>query len=138
MSLINQELLELRSLAQKVLTGEVDNEKARTLVGIYSQTAKRENLLFQIASFSEKNGKSDKSWRRLNDMNLISENTAINVESKDNQVFKCPEQGWKLIDRGNCLDYSGSETNIDKCQNCYHFSITRRQICTPGHKGTIL
>jgi hypothetical protein len=129
-------LLELRDLARKVLTGEVDLAKVDTLIGIYSQTAKRENLLFQIAAHAEKNGKADKSWRRLNDMNLISENAAINIETKGNQVFKCPEQGWNIIDRENCLDYSGSLENIDRCQNCNHFSITRKQICSAiGHQG---
>lgn len=126
MSLINQEIMELRQLAVKVASGEVGESRAKVLLGIYSQTAKRENMLVQIAVSSEKHGGKDRMWKRLNEMNLIHDKAAIDAPISN--TIKCPAQGFCLIDRGQCLDYSGSAAHIDFCQKCEQFSITRNQM----------
>jgi len=117
--------LELRDLAKRLLEGKCDIEIAKTVLCVYSQTAKRENMLMQIAIASEKQGNKDKTWKRLNSMNLINEKTAIDVgETADR--FKCPLKGEHIIGREECMDLSGASHNIDFCQNCEQFSITRK------------
>lgn len=125
MGLLEQEIAELRNLASEVLKGSIDTEKARTLTGIYAQSAKRENLLVQMAITAEKHGGKDKMWKRLNDMNLIDDKSAIAIDGSDS--FRCPEKGGLLVDRASCLDYSGESHNIDRCQKCEQFEVTRRR-----------
>lgn len=126
MSLIAQEILELRQIASKLISGEIDENKVKRLIGVYNQTAKRENMLIQIAISAEKQGRKDKVWDRLDSMNLIDSKSSIDVETCGDK-FKCSAQGWALITRDNCLDYSGDSKHIDFCQNCEQFAITRKQ-----------
>lgn len=130
MGLIEQEIHDLRSLGAKVIAGSIDNDKAKILLGVYNQTAKRENMLIKMAITSEKYGKS-KSWKRLNNMNLIDENGAIDCTPEHDGKVKCPEQGDKLISRSACLDYSGDQYNMGKCQSCDQFTVTRKYCLSP-------
>ena len=40
--------------------------------------------------------------------------------------IKCPDQEDKKITRGSCLDFSGAASNLEKCQTCQQFKITRK------------
>jgi hypothetical protein len=125
MGLIESEIGELRALCQKIYNGDIDNDKARTLIGVYNQTAKRESMLLQIFFSSEKNSKR-KIASKLSAMNVINENGAIGFDEGKPDVVKCPEMGGKLINRETCLDYSGDQRHIDACQKCEQFEITRK------------
>lgn len=127
MSLILTEIRELRDLGNKVMAGEYNKHDVRTRLDIYNQTAKRINMLIQIAVKAENNGNKDKIWKRLDTMNVIDESVAIDMGAADVKI-KCPEHGGGLITRDDCMDFSGSERNIDRCQKCEQFTITRKQI----------
>lgn len=127
MGLLEQEIQELRGLGTKILNGEIDNDKAKVLLGVYNQTAKRENMLIQMAITTEKYGK-DKSWKKLNNMNLMNDKGVICAEDATTDLMKCPKRGDLIITREDCLDYSGTESHINACQQCEQFSTTRKQI----------
>jgi methyl coenzyme M reductase beta subunit len=124
MGLVEQEIFELRNLAAQVLEG-LDAKKVNLLMNIYNQTSKRVNQFVAIQNLSTKN---KKAYDRIVKANIISENIAIDVISNSQEKFKCPAKGDLLVDRETCLDYSGCAHNIDNCQNCPHFGITRKQI----------
>ena len=126
MSLILTELAELRVMGRQVMDGAYDKENIKLRLDIYNQTAKRLNMLIQITTKSENRGGKDKIWKRLDNMNIISSDAAIDIGSQLDEKIKCPEHGGCLIDRGQCLDYSGLERNLDKCQRCEQFSVTRK------------
>jgi len=125
MGLIQAEITELRNLAKKVMDDEISLEKASIQIGIYNQVSKRTSQLIQIANMAAKENGKGKTWNRMNALNLLSDNVAIPIEN-DSEKIKCPEHGNALIDRGQCLDYSGCERNLDKCQQCEQFSVTRK------------
>lgn len=127
MGLLEQEIMDLRALGASVIAGEIDIDKAKVMLGVYNQTAKRENMLIQLSITTEKYGK-DKSWKRLNNMNLMDDKSAIECNSNQQSMCKCPAQGGLLLSRMDCLDYSGDEDHIGTCQNCEQFSVTRDQI----------
>jgi hypothetical protein len=127
MGLIQTEIAELRDLAKKVMADEVSIEKASVQIGIYNQVSKRVSQLIQIAAITVKD--SGKTWKRMDSMNILSDNVAVDVISSGKiEMVKCPEQGGTVIDREECLDFSGTSENIDRCQKCDQFIVTRKYI----------
>ena len=128
MGLIEQEIMELRSLAKDVMMGTITDTKASLMLGVYNQTAKRVSQMTQIMAMQIKEGKNGKAYSRMVSANIVSDGAAIMIESKDAEMVRCPEHGGKCISRDDCLDYSGDEHHINTCQKCEHFSVTRKQI----------
>jgi hypothetical protein len=128
MGLIEQEIMELRSLAKEVMMGTITDIKASLMLGVYNQTSKRVSQMIQITAMQIKEGKNGKAYRRMVSSNLISDGAAIMIESKAPEMVRCFEQGGKCISRADCLDYSGAEHHINTCQICEQFSVTRKQI----------
>ena len=127
--LIEQEIMELRDLCREFVEGKVTSDNVNTRLSIYNQTAKRMNMLVQVAALSEKHGKGGKgeTWKRLNSMNVVDGSIAIDTNSNYDKV-KCPQKGGNIVTREECLDYSGENRNIDDCQQCEHFTLARKRI----------
>jgi hypothetical protein len=125
MGLLEQEIKELRDLQKKVMAGEVSMDQAAMQISISNQVAKRETLIYNIMALNAKFG--SKALKPIVGTNLIGNGTAIEVSGEIEEKIVCPEQGGKCINREECLDYSGSSHNIDKCQKCDQFEITRKQ-----------
>lgn len=123
MGLIEQEIQEIRKMAKDVMSGQMTPEVAAVQIGFFNQTSKRVSQMIQIAALSAKNKRSANS---LVAANVIGDGQAIQIENTDIEVVKCPEKGDRCISRDECLDYSGSEQNINHCQSCEHFSKTRK------------
>jgi len=128
MGLIEQEIMEIRTLAQEVMKGTISDAKASLMLGFYNQTSKRVSQMIQIAGLQIKEGKNGKSYNRMVASNLISDGAAITIENKTPEMVRCPEQGGRCISRLDCLDYSGDEKHITPCQQCEHFTVTRKQV----------
>ena len=126
MGLIEQEIMELRDLAKKIAQGQIGDSTASLLLGVYNQTSKRVTQMIQIQSLAVKEGKSGKSYKNIVASNLISDGAAISIDSTEEKI-KCAAKGGVLVNRETCLDYSGEEQHIDFCQECEHFSTTRKQ-----------
>jgi len=62
----------------------------------------------------------------MDKMNLLDENTAVDLGLGDLEVdkLKCPEKG--IITRDECLSVSGEKKNHDVCKECGNFGITRQ------------
>lgn len=123
MGLLETEIQELRKLSGDVMSGAVKIESAAAMLAIYNQVAKREELLFKVLCLSIKNGKA---LRLAQVKNLVSINDAIDIDDESTMVT-CPLKGNQVISRSACLDYSGDSRNIDSCQKCEQFEITRQR-----------
>lgn len=84
-------------------------------------------LLNAVVSAYAVTSKNARAMKDMQKMNLLSSSSAIDILANyEDEKVCCPEQGDKLITRKECLDYSGDNENIDQCQNCENFGITRR------------
>lgn len=124
MGLIEQEIAELKELREKVAGGAVSLKQASTEIAVFNQVAKREQLLYNILQLTMKHGK--KVQKYVTETNLIGEGTAVATYGKE--TITCPAKGHLCIDRETCLDYSGHANNIEDCQKCINFTITRDQL----------
>ena len=124
MGLIEQEIAELKDLRTKVVSGTTSLKQAASEIAIFNQVAKREQLLYNILSLTMKHGKKVQTY--VHQTNLIGVGTA--VETHGEEILSCPEMGGICINREECLDYSGSAENIDDCEKCINFDISRKQL----------
>lgn len=124
MGLLESEITELKSLAKEVLSGQIRPEQAAVQLSIYNQIAKREQMILNSIGLAAKHG--IKVWSKITKKNLLSDSSAIPIDHDEQQLIVCPEKGDTLINIEDCLTYSGTERNIDKCQECDHFSTTRK------------
>jgi len=126
MGVIETEYSEIRDITKGILAGTIDKETAALVLKSYSESGKRVDQLLKVYSMVISHGKAA---RQVITKNIISEGTAIDMGlTQIEQKFKCPAKGDILVDRLCCLDYSGEERHIETCQNCEHFSVTRKQV----------
>lgn len=118
-------------MAKEVLSGKLTPEIAAVQIGFFNQTSKRISQMIQIASLAAKEGRNGKSYQRMVSANIIGSGDAIQIEGQTDVKIKCPEQGDKLISRDACLDYSGDQYHMDKCQACDQFTVTRKYCLSP-------
>lgn len=86
-------------------------------------------LLNAVVSAFAVTSKNVRAMKDMQRMNLLSATSAIDVLSNyEDEKVCCPEQGDKLITRQECLDFSGINENIGRCQNCENFGISRRML----------
>lgn len=124
MGIIETEFTEIRQLTKAVLAGTIDKETAALALKGYSESGKRTDQYIKVLSLGINHG--NKAMNRIISKNIISEGVAIDTGNQIEEKIKCPEHGDCLINRGQCLDYSGLERNLDKCQKCEQFSVTRK------------
>ena len=124
MGIIETEFTEIRQLTKAVLAGTIDKETAALALKGYAESGKRTDQYIKVLSLGINHG--NKAMNRIISKNIISEGVAIDTGNQIEEKIKCPEHGGCLIDRGQCLDYSGLERNLDKCQQCEQFSVTRK------------
>lgn len=124
MGIIETEFTEIRQLTKAVLAGTIDKETAALALKGYSESGKRTDQYIKVLSLGINHG--NKAMNRIISKNIISEGVAIDTGNQIEEKVKCPEHGGCLINRGQCLDYSGLERNLDKCQQCEQFSVTRK------------
>jgi predicted nucleic acid-binding protein len=128
MSLIAQEIKELREMV-KLYDGEkITTEQVRTKLNIYKETHKRAKLILDIciAAHRPKN-----IVNTLHDLNLLSKGETVQVNAEiELEMIQCPDMSDKLISRAECLSYSGESKNNESCSTCKNFNITRRLLLT--------
>lgn len=126
MGLIEQEIKEIREMAKNAMAGTMTASQASVQIGFLNQTAKRVGQIIQIAAFEIKGREGQKAYNNIVKANVIGAGTAIEIGTVGDELIVCRERGGKCVTREECLDYSGSEQNIDTCQNCEHFDQTRK------------
>ena len=127
MGVIETEYQEIRQITKGILAGTIDKETAALALKAYSESGKRVDQLLKCYSMVISHGKAA---RQIVAKNIISEGTAIDMGlNQIEEKFKCPAKGDLLMNREDCLDYSGEEQHIDFCQQCPQFVTTRRQEC---------
>ena len=110
------------------MAGKVESEYVNNRLGVYAQTEKRARLLLQAYAISARY-KDNSHVRKLININLISDNEAIEIEDDglENEKIKCPGKNFALIARHECLDFSG-EPAFEACNNCQVGLITKKMI----------
>ena len=85
------------------------------------------NMVIQAYAVTSKNKRTIAGMEK---MNLLDENTAVDLGLGDMEVdkIKCPEKG--IIIRQECLDRSGEKKNYDTCKECENYEITRQLLLT--------
>jgi hypothetical protein len=112
------------TILQKFNNKEISPEE----FDLYMTMATIQTKLLTVEIAAQKVATNDNSTlKRLKNSGFIS-TTSIPVKDNIEEVFPCPQHGGCNINRHTCLDYSGTDRNINECQKCDNFGITRRQI----------
>ena len=126
MSLIADEVKELRQMSKQLAAGKIDNKYVETQMKIYKETHKRAELVLKMLVSC---GTPHLIENRLNGMNIISKGEfirqAVEIEM---ETVQCPDKNDKIITRNECLDYSGEAGNVSTCGSCDNFKITRKLV----------
>lgn len=127
MGLIEQEIKELRQLNNDLIAGRVSPEIVNTRIAIYSQTEKRAKMMLQAFALAAKHNKTH--LNRMVRANLIGDGEAIDTTTTNPEIekVKCPGKDSALIERCECLDYSGSE-QFPECEGCEVGIITKHRL----------
>jgi hypothetical protein len=120
------QITEIFNLGNELLT----RIKAKTItqdefdktIRVMDSQIKTMNVVTNIYAIASKN---KRAMKELADMNIIDTHTAIALSPPEHDLIKCDIK-QRLIERGACLDYSG--THYEDCANCRHFAITRESI----------
>lgn len=123
MSLIGDEIKELRRMVKQLDEGKITNEDVRTKLNIYKETHKRAKLILDVYIACNSPHLIEK---RFHGLNLLSKGEVVQSSSEiELEMLKCPDQD-KAITREECLSFSGSADNIDNCRSCDNYNITRK------------
>lgn len=122
MGLIEQEIAELRKMSKDVLDGKMKPEQAAIQLGIFSQVAKREQMILTAVSLAAKHSRS---WKKIVGKNLLGAGVAIDVLGNNCDKVVCKERGMRTVTLDECLDHSGDSKNFDVCKKCDHFDTAR-------------
>lgn len=123
MSLIAQEIKELRSMVKDC--NDIENLTARieTKLKIYKETHKREKITLDMLIACNKPHIIES---RMHDLNWISKGEYMQVVGDiETEMVMCPDQD-KAISREMCLSFSGDEKNNANCSSCKNYKITRQ------------
>ncbi len=87
-------------------------------------------LINAVVSAFGISSKNKRTMAGLEKMNLLDENTAVDLMLGDPEIdkIKCPAQE-KLIIRAECLDYSGQ--HYEDCNDCEIGISTKNKLLTP-------
>lgn len=126
MGLIETEMNELRGVLKRIDLKTMSDDELHQRMLVYTQMEKRERLVVQVATLGCKYG--PKRIEQLRSSNLIGDGSVIDVDTDmEKDTVRCP-LNEKIITRGQCLDFSGLAANIDKCEGCRNYSVTRRKL----------
>jgi len=117
MGLIEEEIKELRQLMRDFKSGKCNSDHVNSMIGIFSQTEKRAKMMLQAYSLAAKH--NTRHLKRLVSANLIGDGEAIDTTTGDPETekVKCPGKDFELIERSQCLDWSG-EQKFPECNGC--------------------
>ena len=134
MSLIADEIKELRQLSKQLAAGKVDGQYVTDQMKIFKETHKRSELVLKALIAC---GQPHLIEGRMTGMNVISRGEFItDAVAIELETILCPDRDDKVITRKECFDYSGETSNISTCKSCENFKITRRLVF-PGKDAVI-
>lgn len=132
MGLIQQEIKELRQLLADVKAKKITSEELDAQIRVYSQIEKRTNQFLQSVALAAKYAeKGNNAYKRLVAANLIGDGEAIELNpTHETEKIVCRAHDGMLIERSECLDYSGVAEHQFVCRGCEQGKITK-QLCLP-------
>ena len=129
MSLIADEVKELKQMSKQLAAGKIDTKYVETQMKIYKETHKRAELVLKMMVSC---GTPHLIESRLHGMNIISKGEfvrpAVEIEM---ETIQCPDRNDKIITRQECFDFSGETSNLPTCKSCENFKITRNLLFPP-------
>ena len=125
MGLIENELKEISQMHRDLKNKKITPDLVNAHIGLFSQTEKRLKLMLQVQTNATKFNKS--ILNRAVNSNLIGDGQAVEIDQIDREKEKvrCPLKDNSLIERQECLDLSGTNTNIDACSKCDNCNTTK-------------
>jgi hypothetical protein len=106
----------------QIISGKYDRSQLQDAQKEFDGQVRLINAVIQAFAVQAKNKRASLA---LGKMNILDEDTAINLGLPDGDMIKCPEKE-QLIKREYCLDYSG--THLEDCRSCNHFSANRTKL----------
>jgi hypothetical protein len=129
MALLQDEIKELRLLLADYQAGKASRDQVMTMIAIYSQAEKRIGHFLHAYSIVAKSGKGETMHRRMIAANLIGDNEAIDVyPTRETEKVCCSAKEGQIIDRSECLDFSGQEENKFVCRTCEVGKATKKYL----------
>lgn len=131
MALVEDELKKITRMIDGLLDGTIKPLMVAQAIPLLSQSEKRMRGYLDMAALTLKYGaKGTKLIASFTEINLIGDGSAIDTDTYIAEVekIKCPQKEGELIERQECLDFSGEEKRYDDCRGCNHFAPTRRLI----------
>jgi len=113
MNLVVQKLTEINEAIEKFKRKEMTVEEVQSFVSLTNAAHKWANLALQAFAVESKNRRVLKS---LDKMNIMDEDTALEIMEPGGDKVKCLFRDNVLMTREECLDYSGS--HIEECSGC--------------------
>ncbi len=124
MALWETEIKEIRQLRRRLMSGKIKPEEVSAHVSLFSQSEKRSKLIMDALTRGEKS--NARNHTKLVKAGLIGEETVIDLEDDFKlEKIMCPEKDG-VTTRQECYDFSSTTGNLEKCDGCEHFNITRR------------
>lgn len=128
MSLIAQEIKELREMVKQYDGERITTEQVRTKLNIYKETHKRAKLILDICIAAHK---PRNVANTLHDLNLLSKGEVVQISGDiEVEMVSCPDQNDRAISRAECLSFSGEAKNNKTCSTCQNFKTTRQLLLT--------
>ena len=126
MSLIADEIKELRQMSKQLAAGKIDAKYVETQMKIFKESHKRAEFVLKTLVAC---GTPHIIENRMNGMNVISKGEfvrpAVEIEM---ETIQCPDRHDLIITRQDCFDYSGEAANMATCKSCENFKITRNLV----------
>jgi hypothetical protein len=97
-----------------------------------NECEKQIKLLNVVASYYAVQSKNKRTMKGLEMMQIMDDTVAVDIglESAEVDKIKCPYHD-KLITRAECLDFSGTADNFEKCQGCETGKDTKAKLLPP-------
>ena len=126
MSLIADEIKELRQMSKQLAAGKIDAKYVETQMKIFKESHKRSEFVLKTLVACATPHLIE---NRMNGMNVISKGEYVRPAGEiEMETLRCPDRDDLVITRQECFNYSGETANLPTCKTCENFNITRRLV----------
>jgi len=124
MNVLSNQFKSLAQLRQELRAGRVSIDQVMAECGTYKAQQAVIDSWIKIQALNAKYGRIAK--RAINE-NIVGDGSVIDfsVVDSEHEKVKCPGLNFDLIERHQCLDYSG-EKKFPECNGCETGAITKR------------
>ena len=123
MSLLNQEIKELRQLAVMFQNDKLSPEKLAGTLSIFNEVDKRIKNVIVIEAMKARYG--NKTAKGLETAGYIGGDSVLDLNEVSEQTVYCRDKD-RAVSRRACKEYSEMTPNVTSCQSCPNWKLTRQ------------